>query len=259
MSRVEDSGPLEAIGARSLVNLPLMQGERLKAVLFVNDVNTRRWTDSQVAFMQSIFDRADAAIERLRSEAERDVMNAELAHRMKNMLSIAQVIVSQSLRRVDGLDPERNAIAGRLNALGDAQDVLTKVNNHDASIRDVAEGVLRPHNDAGRITMHGASIMLQSQQVLGLSLALHELATNAAKHGALSGNTGRVDITWSHSKDGMFRLSWNEIEGPPVTPPTARGFGSTILDQITGRYFNGTSKIDFEPTGIVFTIEGKIQ
>ncbi len=255
---VDDTRALEGIGIRALVNLPLMERGRLKAVLFVNDTRAREWRDGEIAFLQSIFDRADVAIERARSEAERDVMNAELAHRMKNMLSIAQVIVNQSLRQVGGLEAERSAIAGRLNALGDAQDVLTNVNNQDAGIRGVIEAVMRPHNDAGRISMKGSSLMLNAQQVLGLSLALHELATNAAKYGALSGDDGRVDITWSRKEDGSFKLNWNEVDGPPITPPPVRGFGSTILDRITGRYFNGTSQIAFEPNGVVFTIEGQV-
>ena len=256
--RVEDTTALETIGVRSLVNLPLMDGNRLKAVMFVDDMRPRKWSDSEIAFLQSIFDRADASIERVRSETERDMMSAELAHRMKNMLSIAQVIVSQSLRRVEGLDAERNAIAGRLNALGDAQDVLTEVNNQEAGIRTVMEAVLQPHNTLDHMTMHGPDLTLPSQQVLGLSLALHELATNAAKYGALSNEDGRVDITWSKGEDGAFELRWSENAGPPVTPPAQRGFGSTILDRITGQYFGGTSRVDFQPTGIVFTLTGRV-
>ncbi len=256
--RVSDPAPLEAIGARALINLPLMEGGRVKAVLFVNDAGPRDWNEAEIGFLRAIFDRTCAAIDRARSETERDIMTAELAHRMKNMLAIAQVVVTQSLRRVEGLDHERGAIAARLGALSHAQDILTRSHHQAAGMRTVVETTLRPYQ-AGRIMTRGPDLLLQAQQVLGLSLVLHELATNAAKHGALSEDGGRVELIWSESDDGQFSLRWTEHEGPPVTVPEIRGFGSTILDRVAGNYFDGVSQVAYLPNGIVFTIEGRVQ
>ncbi len=256
--RVSDSAALEAIGARALVNLPLMEGGRLKAVLFVNDAGARDWSEAEIVFLRAIFDRTYAAIDRVRYEAERDMMTAELAHRMKNMLAIAQVVVTQSLRRVEGLDQERGAIAARLGALSHAQDILTRTHHQAAGIRAVIETTLRPYQ-AGRIVTRGPDLLLQAQQVLGLSLVLHELGTNAAKHGALSKDGGRVELVWSKGDGGQFSLRWSEHEGPPVTTPDIRGFGSTILDRVAGNYFDGVSQVAFSPHGVVFTIEGRLQ
>ena len=256
--RVDDPTALAEIEIRSLVNLPMMEAGRLKAVLFVNDVRPRDWSEAEIAFMKTIFDRTYAAIDRARSEVERDMMAAELAHRMRNMLTIAQVIVSQSLRGVADYEARRDAIAARLHALAQAQDVLTQVDRGGARIEDVIESALRPYNvGADRIRADGPAVALASQQVLGLSLALHELATNAAKHGALSSERGRIDITWS-VEDGAFAFVWSERDGPVVDPPAVHGFGTTILDRVVGNYFGGAASVAYDPDGITFRIDGRV-
>ena len=256
--RVGDPDALAGIGIRALVNKPLMDRGRLRAVLFVNDDGPRAWTDTEVAFMRAVFDRCYAAIDRLRSEAERDVMASELAHRMKNMLTVAQVVVTQSLRGVPGVERARSAIAARLHALGEAQEVLTRHDGRDAGIEAVIETALKPFDSARRrISLEGPAVDLGPRPVLGLSLGLHELATNAVKHGALSGDEGRVEIRWT-AADGAFSLEWAEHDGPPVAPPASRGFGSTILDRVVGDYFGGTAKVEYAPDGVRFRLQGTL-
>ena len=256
--RVPDPSALEGIGARALVHLPLMQDGRPSAVLFVHDDAPRSWSRVELDFLRNVFDRTCAAIDRARVEAERDVLAAELAHRMKNVLTMAQVIVNQTLRRSPGLEAERAAIAARLSALSGAQDVLTEVRHADADISAVLEATLAPHRSQdGCIAMSGPPVALRSQQVLGLSLVIHELATNAARHGALSNRTGRVDVRWSlHGR--AFSFVWQESGGPTVTEPEARGFGSVILERLAGSYFDGHSEMDYAPDGLVFHIEGTL-
>lgn len=257
-TRVPDPAALVGIHVRSLVNLPLMGKGQLKAILFVHDDRPRDWTADEIRFMQAIFDRTYAEIDRLRYETERDIMAAELAHRMKNMLTIAQVVVSQSLRNVSDVPTARDAIAARLRALGEAQNVLTRVEHQNAAIQDVVASALRPYASAeDRITATGDPISLSPQQVLGLSLALHELGTNAAKYGALSDSTGRVAITW-RNRDGQFHLEWRESMGPTVTGVASEGFGSTILNKVVGGYFHGETTLHFDPAGVVFTISGRL-
>ena len=98
-------------------------------------------------------------------------------------------------------------------------------------------------------------MILTSQQALGLSLATHELATNAAKYGALSNDTGRVAMTW-RVEDGAFAFEWVESGGPPVTPPGSRGFGSKLIERIVASYFEGEGRVDFDPSGIRFRLTG---
>ncbi len=257
-TRVEDPAALEAIGIRSLVNLPLLVRGDLKAVLFVTDPRAREWSDSEVEFMRSIFERTHAAIEGFRYETERDIMTAELAHRMKNMLSIAQVVVNQTLRGSENIAEARTSIFSRLNALSDAQDVLTRGDHQAAPIKSVVEAALNAFSSlSDRVTMHGPNVKLTSQQSLGLSLALHELATNAVKHGAMSGEVGEVHIIWTNSDSG-FDFIWEESGGPEVAAPAARGFGSTILDRVVGGYFNGKASVTFNTAGVRFHIVGSL-
>lgn len=245
------------IGSRSFVNVPLMDNGRMKALMFVHDDQPREWSTDEVRFMQAILDRTYAATDRLNYEIERNVMAAELAHRMKNMLTVAQVIVSQSLRNVTDIDTARQAIKERLRALGKAQDVLTEIKGTEASIASVVKSALLPHADASRISASGDRIVLNPQQVLGLSLALHELGTNAVKYGALSCRKGNIDVRWTNSA-GRFQLEWRETGGPKVVQSTNRGFGSTILTKVVGGYFQGETDITFAPEGLVYRIDGSL-
>lgn len=255
-ARVDDPSLLAGIQIRSLVTLPLMEHGRLRAVLFVSDIRPRDWSEAELRFIRAIFDRTCSAVDRLHFETERNMMTAELAHRMKNMLTMAQIVVTQTLRGTNDIDVARAAIAARLHALSEAQDVLTRVDNRDAAIRDVVISALRPHLGTGdRITFSGPAIVLNPQQVLGLALGLHELATNAAKYGALSNDVGRVTIRWSLD-GGSFMFTWSETGGPVVSAPTAVGFGSKILNQVMGGYFDGTTDVGYDVSGVRFVLTG---
>ena len=194
--------------------------------------------------------------DRKSAEQAQRVLNEELAHRMKNTLAMVQAIATQSLRQASSLDEGRVAIGARLGALARAQDILTQANFAEAGIRTVVSAALAPHQGASkRIVAEGPSINLASQQALGLSLAIHELATNAAKYGALSTEEGRVAIKWG-LVDGVFAFDWIETGGPSVHDPDHRGFGSRLIEQIVGSYFDGDGRIDFDAGGIQFHLTG---
>ena len=258
--RVHHAERLEALGIRSLVNLPLMVNGKLRGVLFASDSHPRDWTEAELSFLSSMFDRTYAAIDRLRLEAEREMLAEEIAHRMKNLLTMAQVVVKQSLRGVTGLESHRAAIESRLGALSAAQDVLTRAQEKEADIRSVVKTALAPHaaRGDGRLALQGPPLTLTSQQVIGLSLGLHELATNAAKYGAWSTDAGQVLVTWSET-DGAFRFGWLETGGPIVAAPERQGFGSTILHNTVGTYFHGSSTLDYEAQGLRFDIQGALR
>ena len=265
--RVRDPASLEAIGSRALVNVPLVEHGRLRAVLFVSDDRPRDWTESELAFVRGVFDRTYAAIDRARAVEERELMNQELAHRMKNVLTIARVVATQSLRHARTLEEGHQLVGARLAALGRAQDMLTREDRDAVDIRSAIEDAMRPHvgADDPRLTLDGPRVVLSPQQVLGLSLAVHELATNAGKYGALASDTGRVDIGWSLDAADAFELEWREHGTPGARPePVARGgsrpkgFGSTILERVVGSYFNGHSALDLKPEGAVFSIRGRL-
>ncbi|UHD47407.1 hypothetical protein LUX29_09650 [Aureimonas altamirensis] len=137
-----------------------------------------------------------------------------------------------------------------------AQEILTRSDFTEADVEDVVSAAIAPHRIAEeRITWEGPHIGLNAQQALGLSLAIHELATNAAKYGALSNEAGVVAMSWG-MLDGKFRFDWIETGGPTVVAPESRGFGSKLIERIVASYFEGEGHISFDPIGIHFKLTG---
>ncbi|TPW32781.1 HWE histidine kinase domain-containing protein [Pararhizobium mangrovi] len=195
------------------------------------------------------------ATEALRAAQDRqNQLVREMSHRMKNTLSMVQAIVTQSLRRSEDVAQAREAISARLGAMARAQDILTTKDTSTALIGDVVETALSPHRTGqGGFAIAGPQIELTAPQALGLSLALHELATNAAKYGALSVEDGHVDIRWSGGEEELA-FEWRETGGPPVVPPNERGFGSRLIERIVAAYFDGETSLDFDAGGVRFRL-----
>ncbi len=181
----------------------------------------------------------------------------EMAHRMKNTLAVVQAIVSQTFQHAATMDDSRAAITARLAALARSQDILTTADGAVARLGDVVEAALAPHRTGqGRFLVSGPEVDLPGPQVLGLTLAVHELASNAAKYGALSGETGTASVGWSVGADGRLTIEWREEGGPPVAPPTRTGFGSRLLRNVVAGYFDGESTLDLAPDGVRFRLVG---
>lgn len=192
-------------------------------------------------------------------EIRRTEMMAEAAHRIKNTLSIVQAIVSQSLKTAGTLQDAKDVISKRVAALAKAQDILTSAEGAMADIAEVVSSALAPHDGGfGRFTVSGPSRRLAAPQALGLSLALHELATNAAKYGALSGDQGQVHINWTVDDLGEFAFDWTETGGPVVTAPVRTGFGSQLINRMVAPYFQGDANVTYQPEGVRFSMRGKI-
>ena len=169
----------------------------------------------------------------------------ELAHRLKNKLATIQSIISFQLRD----EPQtRDAILSRLTALSATDDLIMTAQGRGARIRDVLSAELRPYG-ASRISIGGPDCLLSPKLALTMALLAHELATNAAKYGALSNAFGKLSIAWSLSNE-QLNLEWRESNGPIVTPPTHRGFGVRLLSRAMDQ-FGGTVETTFEPTGLV--------
>jgi PAS domain S-box-containing protein len=188
-------------------------------------------------------------------ERQRLLVN-ELNHRVKNSLATVQSIANQTLRGASDLQLARDAIDQRICSLARAHDLLTARNWAGVDLSEVVARVLEPFA-AERFGVQGQPVELAPQQALILSMALHELATNAAKYGALSTPEGRVDLDW-RIQDGDFSLSWRERAGPPVTPPTRRGFGSRLLERALKRELGGSTTIRYLPEGVVCEISAPL-
>jgi len=194
--------------------------------------------------------------ERKRGEETRDLLLHEIKHRVKNTLGTVQAIASQTFR--DAPAAERDAFGARLRALSAAHDLLTARDFGQVSIRDMVDRALAPfqENRAERISASGDDLSLNASQSLLLAMAIHELATNAVKYGALSNATGVVNVQWS-VKDSRLVFHWRESGGPPVTLPKRRGFGSMLLERAL-QHEGGGSQIRFAPEGVDCTLEMKI-
>lgn len=184
-------------------------------------------------------------------ELERELLANELSHRVKNLLTVVQAIVQQSFR---GCDPKQlGAFTSRLAALATAQDLLIQNVWQSASIRNVVEKALAPHAPEGRCTFAGADHHVDGKRALALTLALHELATNAVKYGALSNGVGRVRVEWSVT-DGTLSLCWTESGGPTIEKPGPPGFGTRIVTRNLAAEFGGTVDVQHKPAGIVLIL-----
>ncbi|WP_253200916.1 sensor histidine kinase [Sphingomonas quercus] len=193
-----------------------------------------------------------------RAEEHLKLLINELNHRVKNTLATVLSIASQTFRGGAAEPRARAAFEARLIALSDAHTILTRSNWEGASLRAIAVQALAPFHgdgtDPDRISVDGADIQLRPQMAVALAMALHELATNAVDHGALSGDAGRVSLSWTC--DGqMLSISWREVGGPAVAPPSRRGFGARLVEQGLPRELNGSVQLDYQPAGVICTIK----
>ncbi len=197
--------------------------------------------------------------ERKRAEQAKDLLLHEIKHRVKNTLGTVQAIAAQTFRT--GPKDEREAFSGRLRALSNAHDVLTHQDWDQIAVQDIVTRALAPfqENRNARFCIHGDDTVLDSNQALLLSMTLHELATNAVKYGALSNSTGLVTLTWSAKDDGKraLHMIWSESGGPVVSPPTRKGFGSTLIERAL-RQEQGQSCFQFFPEGIRCSLEMRL-
>jgi PAS domain S-box-containing protein len=192
--------------------------------------------------------------EHVHAEQHLQLMNAELQHRVKNMLAVVSAIAAQTLRDTIS-DTVVDNFANRLRALSRGYELLTAKSHAAVPVRDVVENALAPHRTGeGRISVSGPHIILGSKQALSLGLAIHELATNAIKYGALSNDRGRIDISWREEVDGdlpVFCFSWRERDGPLVEKPLRKGFGSGLIEGCLAWDFGGRVDVSYEPSGFV--------
>ena len=201
-----------------------------------------------------------AAAERREAEEVRELLVRELNHRVKNTLAIVQAVADQIHRTGASPTEFQGAFLARLRALARAHDTLTREGWRGAALGDVVRGALEPFGaPAGgapapgmpaRISAEGPPVRLNATAAVALAMALHELASNAAKHGALSAPGGQVRVAWTLDPAAL-ELAWTEAGGPPVAGPSARrGFGSVLLERVVARQFGGELALDFAAGGL---------
>ena len=193
--------------------------------------------------------------ERKRAEERQRALIGVLNHRVKNTLATVQALASQTIRGRGIKREVRAKFVERLFALSRAHDLLTREGWDSADLRSVIEGVLAPHH--GRIDARGIGIRISPKATVALSMVLHELAANAARHGALSVSSGQVTLAWTiePGKSGAtLVLDWRESGGPPSSEPAKRGFGLKLVERSIVQELSGAAEIRFEPNGVRCTL-----
>ncbi|HKH34005.1 MAG TPA: HWE histidine kinase domain-containing protein, partial [Beijerinckiaceae bacterium] len=190
---------------------------------------------------------------RKESEERQRLLLHELNHRVKNTLATVQSLASQSLRNASSLKDFQAKFVSRLIALSSAHSLLTQGQWEHAPLSELLRTELRPYGEE-RFAVSGKDVQLPPRIVLPLGMVFHELATNAAKHGALSAPGGRIHIEWSVDERQFLRLEWREEGGPPAQKPSAEGFGSRLLDRTVSGELAGRYERQFRSSGLVCRI-----
>jgi two-component system CheB/CheR fusion protein len=192
--------------------------------------------------------------ERKEAEQEKDLLAQELSHRVKNTLAVVQSLATQTDGRARSVEAYREAFVGRLQALARAQNLLLEAHWRGTNLKALVEQAVAAYrvDHPEVIEIEGEPVPIAPRQGLGLSLILHELGTNAAKHGALTRSEGRLHISWQvqAASDRRVRLRWQERHGPMVEPPAARGFGTRLIERACEYELGGEVELEYAPDGL---------
>jgi PAS domain S-box-containing protein len=192
--------------------------------------------------------------ERKRSEEQIINLGHEAEHRTKNILSV--VLATVRLSHSATSDDLKRLIEGRINALAHVHGLFVQSRWTGAELHSLVTQELLPYcgHTEGRVRIDGPPLLLEPIRAQTIAISLHELATNAAKYGSLSIADGRVEVAWSHTADGRISLRWTESGGPPVTPPTRRGFGMRIVENMIADQLRGQAHFDWRDQGLTCEI-----
>lgn len=196
--------------------------------------------------------------DRKRNEERQQLLMAELDHRVKNILGNVSAVARLSSCRVQSVEAFVDALDGRIQAISRAHGLLRRGDWTSASLSELTSESLSPFRSSGNIEISGAPVSIVPQLAQSMALILHELATNAVKHGALSRPTGRVKVSWSRPSPGQLRFIWQEFGGPRAPSSTRKGFGLTVL-QTAASDLGAVANYDFRDEGFFYMLQGAFE
>ncbi len=253
LARYRETGERRIIGIGREVS-----GLRSDGTTFPLELSIAEWNDGDKRFFTGVM--RDVTDRRRAEELQRLMIN-ELNHRVKNTLATVQSVAGQTLRNAADLGDARDALTTRLLALARGHDILTRESWDGAELADIVASVVAAHGETERFSVEGPPVRLAPKATLALSMALHELMTNAAKYGSLSNENGQVRLVWRRSKADAgerLRMTWEEIHGPPVSPPTRQGFGTRLITGGLARELGGEVRLDYPPNGVICEIDAEL-
>ena len=238
-------------GVLSAINVPILASGEATGVLEADSRSAKHFDEDDFAYMRALASILASALERRQTVREREFVMAELDHRVKNMLARIQSIAQRSDGPNVSKQVFRQAFAARLTAMGQAHELLTHSRWRGADLRGLFAQELRPYARGDKLRLVGPEIMLTPKAALAVNLVVHELATNAAKYGALNVAEGEVEVRWERvPPEGRLSLTWQESKGPRVKPPERRGFGSTVIERALAFETGGQADLTFAPGGL---------
>lgn len=234
-----------------------VEAQRKDGETFPVDLALTEWHMSGMRFFTGIM---RDITERKQTEERVRLVMRELSHRIKNVLAVVQSMAWQTARTSNDLTDFSKRFANRIEALACSHNLLIDRDWQGVRIEDLVRGQLRLFGAEERLGTHGPDLVLQPEAAQSLGLALHELATNASKYGALMRPAGRIEVGWSVDLAGTakrrFRMTWRESGGPEVGPPHRRGFGRTVIKDMTEKALNGRVALEFSPRGLFWQFTG---
>ena len=232
---IHPDGNVIWVAGRGQVVARNANGKATRLISVVGDITQRKTAEQHVTFLMG-----------------------EISHRSKNLIAVIQAIASRTMRSATSMKDFETRFRHRLNGIAASNDILITQNWQRAPLVDLAREQLAPFIDidTARVQMTGPSVTVDASAAQAIGLALHELATNAAKYGALSTPTGRVDITWAYtgSDRSEIVMDWLESGGPPVSAPATKGFGHTVIEQMAAQAVCGTVTLEFAATGVRWSL-----
>lgn len=237
---------------RAVISTPLMSSAaNVLGIISTHFADSHRPSERELSLLDLLARQAADYLERNRAEEIQETLVREIEHRSNNQLAVIQAIAHQTFSGDRPLGEAKKVFDARLQALSRANRQLTESNSIRVNLSEITRAALSPFGD--RITIDGVDVMLGAQNVQNFSLVLHELATNAAKYGALSNEIGWVEILWTVAEDGndsILKFQWKERGGPPVVVPTRHGFGTSLLNTV----FTDV-RIDYSAEGLTCEID----
>jgi two-component sensor histidine kinase len=197
-----------------------------------------------------------ASLELKRRQEHAAFLMGELAHRAKNQLAVVKGMALQTARQSGTVDELVEQLSQRIQGLAESQDLMVRQNWQGAWLSDLVKAHLDLFGASSRAQIGGPPLFLNANAVQNIGFALHELATNASKYGAIKSPQGRVLVTWrGPGDDGCIHMDWVERDGPLVQTPGRRGFGSLIMTDLVAQAVQGTATLDFSPEGLRWHLE----
>jgi two-component sensor histidine kinase len=249
---VHIAGQEHLVSARRLLGWPLIASASLPKSEIYTGAWTRLWARSLIA-ATTILALSLLSVLTARQARREATLTSELSHRVKNMLTVIQVVIERAREHSRSVDEFASSLRGRIHSMLDAQNLLAESPKQGVNLADLIKAELRPYTVASNTSVEGPAVYLVPSATHAMAMVIHELATNAAKYGALSCPEGKIGVRWTFrvttSSQRILEIEWRETGGPTVAAPSREGHGSSVIRELVPYELGGSVSLDFAAEG----------